>query len=389
LAYISSNANRFYVATEQSFGTVPAITHADRFSAVQLSARQQVETSVRKDKTGSRTYAGLPTGSRRKTEFQLKTYLSAWDVANPVPGQGPLVQSALGSDPLFHVGGTAGTSPNASQLTFSGPHGLIASQAVSFAGEIRFVSALIDANTVLLNAPFSMTPPAGGLLSPTVTYFPATNLPSVSVFDYWSPSAALQRILCGSVVDQFTVDVNGDFHEFAFKGAARDILDSASFNAGDGELVTFPVEPALATFQQSAVPGNLGQAWIGSTATKFLTLTEAALSVGNDLDATVREFGTRLPTSVSPGQRSVKLDFTIYEQTDAATTELYQAARQQSPIEVMLQLGMSQRQLFGVYLKNVTPVVPSFQDAQRRLQWQFKENRAQGSVDDEIVVAFA
>lgn len=389
MAYISSNANRFYVAAEQSYGAVPAITHASRFSAVQLSAKQQMETALRKDKTGSRTYAGLPTGGRRKTDFQLKTYLSSWEPGNLVPGQGPLFQSALGADPLVHPGGTAGTSPNASQITFSGPHGLVANQAMSFAGEIRFVSTLIDANTVVLNAPFTATPAAGANLSPTVTYFLTNELPSVSLFDYWSPSAAVQRILCGSVVDQLSVSVNGDFHEFTFKGTARDILDSVSFNTGDGELVTFPTEPALTTFQQAAVPGNLGQAWIGTTATKFLTLTEAALSLDNSLDSTVREFGTNLPTSVSPGQRSVKLDFTIYEQTDSATTELYQAARQQSPIEVMLQLGMSQKQLFGVYLKSVTPALPAFQDSHRRLQWQFRESRAQGSVDDEMVVAFA
>jgi hypothetical protein len=389
VAYISSNANRFYTAVEQSYGKVPAITPGNRFSAVQLNARQQVQTATRKDKTGSRTFAGQPQGGRRKTDFQVKTYLSTWVAGTDGPGQGPLFESAMGAEPLIYAGGTAGASQNANQIAFAGAPGLVVNQAVSYAGEIRFVSALVDANTVLLNAPFSAAPAAGSAMAPTVTYMLATELPSVSLFDYWSPSAALQRVLSGSVVDQLAIDVNGDFHEFTFKGSARDIVDSASFEPGDGELVTFPAEPALGTFAQSAVPGNLGQAWIGTTATKFLTLTEAALALNNDLDSTVREFGTSLPTSVSPGRRSVKLDFTVYEQTDSATTELYQAARQQSPIEVMLQLGMSQRQLCGVYLKNVTPVLPGFLDDQRRLQWQFKESRAQGTVDDELVVAFA
>ena len=87
--------------------------------------------------------------------------------------------------------------------------------------------------------------------------------------------------------------------------------------------------------------------------------------------------------------RSVKMDFTVFEQLDSATSELYQAARQQSPIEAMLQLGMSTGQLFGVYMKNVVPTVPSFLDDQRRLRWEFKESRAQGTLDDEIAVAFA
>lgn len=388
MAYISSNANRFYVAVEDSYGQVPVITRANRFAAVQLSARQKLQVAQRKDKTGSRTYAGLPTGGRKTTDFQLKTYLSSWNAADG-PGQGPLFQSALGAIPLVYPGGIAGTSLNASQISFSGPHGLMANQAVSFSGEIRFVTALVDTSTVLLNAPFTLAPAAGATFDPTVTYLPATELPSVTLFDYWSPSAAVQRVLCGSVVDELSVDINGDFHEFTFKGSSRDIVDSTSFAAGDGQLTTFPPEPALTAFQQNAVPGNLGQAWIGTTATKFLTLTEASVDLSNDLDLTAREFGASMPTLASPGMRSVKMDFTVFEQTDSATAELYQAARQQSPIEAMLQLGMSSGQLFGVYMKSVVPALPSFLDDQRRLRWEFKESRAQGTLDDEIAVAFA
>ncbi len=42
----------------------------------------------------------------------------------------------------------------------------------------------------------------------------------------------------------------------------------------------------------------------------------------------------------------------------------------------------------GVYLKSVIPEVPEFDDGKNRLQWQFRPSRAQGTVDDEIAVAF-
>ena len=71
-----------------------------------------------------------------------------------------------------------------------------------------------------------------------------------------------------------------------------------------------------------------------------------------------------------------------------ATAALYQAARQQSPIEIMFQLGEQDQQLVGVYLKSVVPDVPQFDDTEHRLRWRFKDARAQGTVDDEIVVAF-
>src|SRR5207237_9235019 len=106
------------------------------------------------------------------------------------------------------------------------------------------------------------------------------------------------------------------------------------------------------------------------------------------LDMREREFGSALPRSISPGARKVHVDFDIYEQNDSATRELYEAARQQSPITGMLQLGQTNGQLFGVYMKSVVPEVPEFDDGERRLQWKFRKSRAQGTVDDEIVVAF-
>ncbi len=42
----------------------------------------------------------------------------------------------------------------------------------------------------------------------------------------------------------------------------------------------------------------------------------------------------------------------------------------------------------GVNLQSVIPVVPQFDDSTNRLQWEFRPSRAQGTVDNEITVAF-
>ena len=80
--------------------------------------------------------------------------------------------------------------------------------------------------------------------------------------------------------------------------------------------------------------------------------------------------------------------FSLYEKPDNATRALYQAARQRSPLSVMFQLGQQPSQLCGVYLKSVIPEVPEFADQETRLEWQFSNCRAQGTIDDEIFVAF-
>ncbi len=388
MSYVSSNQNRFYTALEASYGQIPAVTAAMRFPAVKLATKQRLEVPDRKDKTGSRTFTGVPAGGRRQTTFDLRTYMTSWSNQSADPAHGPLFQAGLGAAPLRFAGANVAPASTASTLNFLAPHGLVAGQAVTFSGEIRFVSAVPNATSVQLNAPFTVVPAPGAPIGATTSYAPATMLPSLSVFDYWSPSTAVHRILCGAAINKFAVEVNADYHQFEFSGVAQDLIDNSSFSAQSGGLSTFPAEPALAAFNYAIVPGNLGQAWLGTDPDRFYTITAAAFVVDNALDLRAHEFGSSLPRSVVPGKRSVALEFELYEQDDAATQTLYQAARQQSPVQVMFQLGEQNQQLFGVYLKSVVPDVPEFDDTEARLRWRFRQSRAQGTIDDEIMVAF-
>src|SRR5579872_946971 len=278
-SYISSNANRFYTALESSYGSVGAITAGHRIPAVKLTVRQQQEVTARKDKTGSRTFAGLPAGGRRRTNFELHTYLTSWSKTAAGPGYGPLFEAALGRAPLAFAGGVVASASSEGRVGFSAAHGLSAGQAVASGTEIRFVAAIVDANNVQLNAPFTTPPAVGAALGAAVTYLPSTDLTSATVFDYWSPASAVHRILCGAAVDQMDILVNGDYHEFHFSGLAQDVLDSASFSGGGASsLEGFPAEPALEAFDYSIVPGNMGQAWLGTTPSQFFTITNATVT---------------------------------------------------------------------------------------------------------------
>jgi hypothetical protein len=388
-SYISSKANRFYTALEGAYGQVGSISSSNRIPALKLTVQQQLEITTRKDKTGSRTFAGLPAGGRRRTNFALQTYLTSWNKPAASPGYGPLFHAALGGTPLSFAGGTVSSYTAGGRLGFGGPHGLSVGQAVSSGGEIRFVAAIVDGSTVQLSAPLTILPAAGAALGAAITYLPGTELPSVSVFDYWTPSTAVQRLLCGAAIDQMDIQINGDYHEFHFSGMAQDVLDSSSFSGSAGQLQSFPAEPAPDAFDYSIVPGNMGQAWLGTSPTQFFTVTNASIVVKNGLDMRSKEFGSNLPRAVSPGERTVTAAFEAFSLDDAATKGLYQAAKQQSPICVMFQLGEVGNQMMGVYLKSVIPEVPEFDDGQNRLQWKFRASRAQGTVDDEIAVAFA
>jgi len=386
--YISSNDNRMYVALEAVYSQVPAISTVNRIPAVKLTAKQQLERPQRRDKTGTRTYPGTPAGLRKRTTWDLRTYMTGWTRQDGAPAYGPLFEAAMGGMPLLFSGGTSAGNAAPTLLSFAAPHQLAPGQAVTFGGEMRFVISIADQTTVELSAPFSIATAAGSPVGATMTYEPATSLGTASIFDYWSPSAAVQRIINGAAVDRMRLQVNGDYHQFEFSGVACDIIDSASFDGSAGSLTAFPPEPALNQFDYTIVPGHLGQIWLGNTPDRFYTVTAAQVTLENGIETRDREFGSDSPRCISPGMRSVTADVQLFEMNDDATRGLYQAARQGSPVSLMLQLGEQAGQLVGIYLKSVIPEVPEFNDGESRLAWRFSNCRAQGTGDDEIYVAF-
>ena len=386
--YISSNNERIYCALESSYGIIPVITGANRIPALKLKAKQVAEQTGRKDKTGTRTFVGMPNGIREITTFEVDTLLTTWANTSVPPAYGPLFQCAMGGTPVIWPGGTVASLTGGTQIAFTAAHGLSPGQAVTFSGEMRFVTAIENTTTLFINAAFDTTPVGGSTMGPTINYSLAESLPSASIFDYWDPSTALQRIVEGAAMDKMQIKVNGDFQEFDFSGPARDLVDSASFVSGEGGLTAFPTEPIIADFDYTIVPGHLGEVWMGVTEAQFLTITAAELTLENNIDLRVKEFGSNYAQCIAASERDITLNFSLFEMPDAQTQGLYQAARQRSPISVMLQLGEQMGQLCGAYMPAMVPSVPEFDDSETRLQWKFQNDRAQGAMDDELYIAF-
>jgi hypothetical protein len=387
--YIASSDNRIYAAAEANYCVAGTASLTNRIPAVSLAVRQSVERPQRRDKTGSRTFGGWPAGgARRRNSFDLSVYLAGWDPAAAAPSYGALFQAGLGGPGIVFAGGTVSGVPAAGQVQFVSAHELTVGQAIRSGGELRFVAAIVNPTTVALNVPFSTAPAAGSAIGKTISYLPATNLPSVTVFDYWSPATAVQRILAGGAVERMRVEVNGDFHQFEFVGVAADVVDNLTFASGQAGLTSFPAEPGPVSGTFSLVPGSLGQAWFGTAPSQFHTLLAAEVTLENNIDLRSREFGESKPRCIVAGRRSVSLDLELASDTQAHTLELYEAAASESPVSAMFQLGNQELHLCGVYLPAVVPEPPEFVDEGARLQWRFRNNRAQGVHNDEIVVAF-
>jgi hypothetical protein len=229
----------------------------------------------------------------------------------------------------------------------------------------------------------------GVVLAATVGYKLATQLSSLSLYDYWDPANAVSRLIAGAAVDKFQIDVKGDVHSLYFSGPAADILDSCSNSFGVSGLTLFPGEPALSTFNYSIVPGQLGEVWLGSPLNQVFTLTQAAIEIRNNLLVRNQEFGSAYPLALVPGPREVISSFVLFAQADTDTQNLYAAAKARTPVSALLQLGSQQSQTMAIYLPNVVPELPLFDDSETYLSWEFKNNLAQGVSNDESYLAFA
>nr|AEQ20628.1 hypothetical protein [uncultured bacterium CSLF43] len=157
--YIGSNNNRFWIGLEAAYGNVAASEQLTRIPAVSLKTKHQRERLQRKDKTGTRTFLGLPAASRYQTSFELNTYMSGWTDTTQPPAHDALFTAAFGPSGLQFAGGVV-ASASGTQITFATAHGLALGQAISCAGEIRFVTGIVNTTAVQINASFTSGPAA-------------------------------------------------------------------------------------------------------------------------------------------------------------------------------------------------------------------------------------
>ncbi len=387
--FIASNQNRVYGALESAFGTAAAVTGANRLPLSAFRLRERKFVGVRRDKTGSRTYPGVPTSGRESVAVQLSCYLTEWDTWTGFPALHELLQSVTGGAVRVFSANTVQAIVGGVTLSTGQPHGLSAGQGISSGGEIRFVDAVLDASTVALNVPFTKSMQPGQSLDRTVTYTLGDGLKSVTMYDYWDPQEAVQRGVAGFVANDLRVNVNGDFHEMTFSGEGRTFFDSSSFTGGIAGLSEYPPEPVVDDYSVSLIPGTLGQAWIGSSTTQSHNVLQGGIRMSNNIEYRQREFGPGVPGCVVGGTRDVRVDLRLSASSSSDMSSLFAASRLREPLPIMFQLGDAVGQLCGVYLKSVVPEVPAFEDTQTKLEWTIRDARAQGSHNDELSIAFA
>lgn len=385
--YVLTNESRCYAALEGQYGVASLPQASGRLPYLGLKVVQEWDRPERRDKTGTRTFLGYPKGVRKETTFELACYLSGWLAGGGEPPYGAVLQAALGGSTLSYYGGVV-AKVEGRLVTFASEHGLRVGQAVAIRNDVRFVVGIVDETRVLLNAPLTAELTSGEPADVAITFTLGRGLPSLTLYEYW-PEEGLDRVVRGAVIDELTLTINADYHQFTVRGVAQDSTDRYNFDTGWGGLSAFPPEPLENNVTFALVGGNLGQAWLGATPEQFYTLTEAEVRLLNHVRPRSREFGWDVPRCIVPGHREVRVSFSLLVMPNQTTYRLGAMARLGEPVSVFLQLGDRPGQRCGVYLPAVVPELPRYDERGPELEWRFVNCRAQGWADDELFIALA
>jgi hypothetical protein len=383
--YIATHSNRVYLKSEIDHPELNEMSEAQIAPVTSLRVSTKRKQLFRQDKTGYRSETPVLGPQRELIEVAMNLYGTGWDGGSTKTPISPVLESGFCA--ATRVGQSFGVAAvTGSNVTFDSDTNLAPGDALVFGQEMRFVAALAGPRDVTLNAPFTLEPSAGATLQGSAGLNAGDSLRTVSALDTWSPAPAVQRLLTGLVADKLTIEINNDFLEIGMKGYAQNLFDSVSGSGGAGFV--FPPAPSgAANILASPIAGHLGQAVVGVDGTRVCTLTEARITIDNNVDPRTDEFGCYGTKAFVLGKRRVTLDMTLFERNDSLSQSLYARAVNNAPVPVMLQVGNQAGAMFGIYLPAVLFAVPEFDDKQARLLWRFQSSLALGAANDEIFIA--
>ncbi|MDX2267837.1 MAG: phage tail tube protein [Bryobacter sp.] len=383
--YIATHSNRIYLKSETDHPAMGDMSEAVLAPVTSLRVNTRRQQLFRQDKTGFRTDTPVLGPQRELIEVSLGAYGVGWDGGATKTAISPLLESGFSAQANVGANYTVAAVAGAT-LTLGEDSTLTVGAALLFGTELRFVTAVSGLREVTLNAPFTVEPSLGATLQGCLNLGVGDATHTMSLLDNWNPSQAVQRFLTGVVANRLTVAVNNDFLDLSVDGFARNQYDSVN-GVVSGEF-TFPTEPAgTGSLLASPIAGHLGQAVVGVDHQNVCTLTEATITIDNNIEPRTDEFGCYTTKAYTLGKRRVTVDFTLFERNDAFSQSLYAQAVNNVPVPVMFQLGTQPGAMLGIYLPAVLLSMPEFDDRQSRLLWRFQGSLALGGQNDEIFLA--
>lgn len=386
--YISTYSHSVYIKPEVEDENTFSIANA------KLSPIEAIEVNVnrkqlfRTDKTGFRSRTAIAGPQREEIQVKFNANATGWTDRSGGPVLSPVLESALASRRKTGKIHTV-DAVNANTISVQSESQLLVGSGLSFGDEIRFVKSILNERTFELSSAFTAPLSAGSMLLGCCDFRPGSEVQTFGIFEFWRPATAVQRALNGVCADRTTIEINSDFVSMSVVAFAKSMADSVSANTVTAPFPSAPVANPSEISSISPISGHLGQALVGSSGQRVCTIVQGRISIDNGIEARSDEFGCYGAKAFTLGRRRVDLDLYLYERTDEVSRNLFEGAIRNEPTSVMLQLGVGQGNMMGIYLPVVLMPVPIFVDSDSRVLWRFKGAIATGLQDDELFISLA
>jgi hypothetical protein len=334
MAQSASRNQQCFVQVESTYGTIPnsagvaSVANSNACRIISLTTNPRAGHIDRPDKTGTLS-ATVGVGGRKSAEWSARMSVAGSGTAGTVPNMDPFLQSAFGK---------AGTVASSTSVTYS----------------------LEDA------------------------------APSLSIYNFRSPSTVTQQCAFGAVVNSVRVPLNQDVAEIEFSGPARWVVDSTSFathdTAGKGGLTAFPSAPSSPVYAGNMAVGFVGTVTLDGTT--YSTIRSGNINIALSRELPMDVFNSYYAGQPTLGVREVTVDFNLYDADDAALTALKGKAISKTSVTLSFQIGATAGNIWTWTLNNVLLDVPSYDDgsANWSLNWTGRAYASSATAKDEVAL---
>jgi len=412
MAYSNSRQQRVYLLPEATLGTVPNTAGAANFAGAnacritKFNIRNNVATIRRPDKTGTRSLTQGVTG-KRTASWESDMAVAPNGTVAIKPDCDPILTAGFGQSPTVIVASvksiTAISAATPAVCTCAA-HGLGATGAympitITAAANALYlgswIALVIDASTFSLvgsTAAMGASASASAQVG-SVVYTLSDTVLSFAALNARQPWTVFQEIAAGCVVGSMNFSLNQDMATWTASGTAKAAIDSVNFSSldttGQSGLAAFPgSEPASPVTNGNAVSGFLGQLVIDGNIMGTLKSMGIKVGINSGLDFA---FGSYYATLPSGATRVVSANVSLFEQDDAASSNIYTKALTKAPVVVVGRIGNTSGSMMAIVLKGVQMEFPDQDDSSNRWVMTIGDSTATASTLvalDEVTLMF-
>jgi hypothetical protein len=323
--YSMNRNQRIYAVVETTFATAAAVTGSNCMLITKAVFKPLVDTLTSQSKTGTRSvFPGVP--GRHHATFSIEMELRTNGTAGVKPDCDPLLQAIFGQ---------AGVA----------------------------------------------------VVATSVTYALSDSIPSLTIYNYRTPSTISEQVAIGCVLQRATFKLGDNIATVTFTGVCFYVADTntlatilaggSNLTPGAGGLSSIAAEPGTPVVNGGIIAGFTGSATIDTNL--FLNLRTAEIDINLNNDIPLDVFGSYFGGAPEGDARDVGFTFSLYDDDSAGTADMDVKALTKAGVTAVMAIGTVAGSIYTFTVKGVQLETPDRTEGQRKWQANVSRSRATGS----------